>query len=108
MKRSTSAKVILEVKEAMKEYLQKNKSVVVSDCLKMMESGDVGSITNAYAILCTESDKIDHQSKLAKVLTDNFIWTDIDWWKRYAKYKVRVNHNFKKGRKCHGRKKVGK
>lgn len=99
MKKSTSAKAILEIKEAMKEYLQKNKSGVVSDCLKMMESGDVGSITNAYAILCTECDKIDHQSKLAKVLTDNFIWTDIDWWKRYAKYKVRVNHNFQKGKK---------
>ena len=99
MKRSTSTKTILEIKEAMKEYLQKDNSVVVSECLKMMESGNVGSITNAYAILCTESDKIDHQSKLAEVLTDNFIWTDIDWWKRYAKYKARVNHYFQKGRK---------
>ena len=99
MKRSTSTKTILEIKEAMREYLQKNNSVVVSDCLKMMESGNVGSVTNAYAILCTECDKIDHQSKLAKVLTDNFIWTDIDWWKRYAKYRCRVNHNFQKGRK---------
>lgn len=108
MKRSTNIKTILKIKEAMIEYLQENNSTVVSDCLKMIKSGGVGSITNAYAILCTECDKIDHQSKLAKVLTDNFIWTDIDWWKRYAKYKVRVNHNFKKGRKCHGRKKVGK
>ena len=85
----------------MKEYLQENNSVVVSDCLKMITCGTKGSITNAYAILCTESDKIDHQSKLAKVLTDNFIWTDIDWWKRYAKYKARVHHDFQKGRKCY-------
>ena len=108
MKRSTNIKTILKIKEAMIEYLQENNSTVVSDCFKMIKSGGVGSITNAYAILCTECDKIDHQSKLAKVLTDNFIWTDIDWWKRYAKYKARVNHNFKKGRKCHGRKKIGK